>query len=64
MAKAPIIQERKHNQIIHFKGGIKRTLFNVVKLWQNTWTHILMEDGREFIVNPDNVLMIEVEWID
>ena len=59
-----IIQTKKHDQIIHFKGGAKRTLFNVVKVWQNTWTHLLLEDGREWIINPENVLAIEIKWHD
>lgn len=59
-----IEQTRKHNQIIHFRGGLKRTLRNVVRVWQNTWTHAVLEDGTEWIVNPDNVLAIEVEWHD
>ena len=59
-----IIQERKHNQIIHYKDGHKRTLFNVVRMWQNTWTHCLLETGIEWIINPDNVLAIEIQWLD
>ena len=59
-----IIQEKKHNQIIHFISGHKRTLKNVIKVWQNTWTHIVEEDGVEWIINPDNVLAIEIEWLD
>lgn len=57
-----VIQNRKHNQIIHFKDGHKRTLINVVKVWQNAWIHILLETGIEWIINPDNVLAIEIEW--
>ena len=59
-----IIQDKKHNQIIHFIDGHKRTLLNVVKVWQNTWYHILLEDGTEWIINPDNVLAIEIEWLN
>lgn len=59
---ADIIQVKPHNQIIHFTGGHKRTLIKVVKVWQNTWTHILLENGVEWVVNPDNVLAIEIEW--
>ena len=59
-----IFQERKHNQIIHFKDGVKRSLNNVVKVWQNTWTHIRLENGVEWIINPDNVLAIEIEWLE
>lgn len=57
-----IIQKRKHDQVIHFKGKVKRTLFNVVKVYEDAWTHIILEDGREFIVNPENVLFVEVKW--
>lgn len=57
-----LIQNKPHNQIIHFRGGLKRTLNNVVKVWQNTWTHVLLEDGREWIINPDSVLAIEIQW--
>lgn len=60
----PIVQVKKHNQIIHFRGGLKRTLNGVVKVWQNTWTHVLLENGTEWIVNPDNVLAIEIEWLE
>jgi hypothetical protein len=59
-----IIQERRHNQIIHFKDGNKRFLKDVIKVWQNTWTHILLENGVEWIINPDNVLAIEIEWLE
>ncbi len=59
---SPIVQTKKHNQIIHFRDGNKRTLNNIVKVWQNTWTHILLENGNEWIVNPNNVLAIEIEW--
>ena len=60
-----IIQDKPHNQIIHFKGegSPKRTLLNVIKVWQNTWTHCLLENGTEWIINPDNVLAIEIEWL-
>ncbi|MEK6880055.1 MAG: hypothetical protein AABY22_10625 [Nanoarchaeota archaeon] len=59
-----IIQDKLHNQIIHFVDGHKRTLLNVVKVWQNTWTHVLLENGVELIINPDNVLAIEIEWLN
>lgn len=59
-----IIQERKHNQIIHFKDGYKRTIMNVVKVWQQGWTHIVQENGVEWIVNDDNVDCVEIEWVD
>lgn len=61
---AKLVQTRRHNQIIHFKDGNKRTLMNVVKVWENTFTHVLLDDGREWIINRDNVLAVEVEWLD
>lgn len=57
-----IIQDKLHDQIIHFKDGNKRTLTDVVRVWQNTWTHILLADGVEWVVNPDNVLAVEILW--
>lgn len=57
-----ITNKRPHTQIIHFVEGHKRTLHNVVEVWQNTWTHILLQNGVEWIINPDNVLAIEVEY--
>ena len=58
-----IIQDKPHNQIIHFIDGNKRTLLKVIKVWQNTWTHVLLENGTEWIINPENVLAIEIEWL-
>ena len=58
-----IIQDKPHNQILHFSSGQKRTLLNVVKVWQNEWTHVLLENGTEWIVNPKNVNAIEIEWL-
>lgn len=60
----PIVQTKPHNQIIHFRGGLKRTLNNVVKVWQNTWCHVLLADGTEWIINQENVLAIEIEWLE
>lgn len=50
----------KTNQIIHFKGNEKRTLFGVVGVKDNEFTHLLLEDGRKVLINKDNVLMIEI----
>lgn len=50
----------KTHQIIHFINGEKRTLFNVVGVKDNEFTHLKLEDGRKILVNKDNVLMIEI----
>ena len=48
-----------HDQIIHFKGGYKRTIFNVVYIWENEMTHVVNEAGVEWLINKDNVLCVE-----
>jgi len=48
------------HQIIHFINGEKRTLFNVIGVKDNEFTHLKLEDGRKILVNKDNVLMIEI----
>lgn len=48
-----------HTQIIHFIGGYKRTIYNVVRLWENEYTHIITLEGKEWIINKNNVLCIE-----
>lgn len=49
----------KHRQIIHFVEGTKRTIENVVYIWENEMTHILVDNGTEWIINKDNVLCVE-----
>ena len=49
-------------QIIHFKGGIKRT-FSGIKpesIKQGQYTKMSTLDGRMLIINDSNVLCIEV----
>jgi hypothetical protein len=48
------------HQIIHFINGEKRTLFDVIGVKDNEFTHIKLADGRKILVNKSNVLMIEV----
>ena len=50
----------KTHQIIHFINGDKRTLFNVIGVKDNEFTHLKLEDGRKILINKDNVLMIEI----
>lgn len=48
-----------HDQIIHFVGGHKRTIRNVIDVWENEMTHILTIEGKEWIINKSNVLCVE-----
>ena len=48
-----------HDQIIHFVGGYKRSIFNVVYIWENEMTHVVNAAGIEWVINKDNVLCVE-----
>ena len=48
------------NQVIHFIGGYKRTIYNVEFVWENEMTHLVTADGIEWIINKQNVLCVEV----
>jgi hypothetical protein len=49
-------------QIIHFKGGEKRTFENIKtsNIKQGQFTKLETEDGRLIMINDKNVLCIEV----
>jgi len=53
---------KPHNQIIHFDNQTKATLLNIKKIWTDTLVHIVLENGREYIVNPNRVLYSEIQW--
>lgn len=62
--KKPIKQEadgsyQLHDQVLHFKGGIKRYIHNVKYIWENEMTHLVTEDGMEYVINKENLLFIE-----
>lgn len=57
--RKPIKIVEKHRQIIHFVGGEKRTIENIVFIWENEMTHILVDNGTEWIINKKNVLCVE-----
>ena len=59
-----LVKNRKQNQILHFASGYKRTILNVVRVWENGWTHILTDKGVEWIINPANVNCVEVEYLE
>lgn len=47
-------------QIIHFVGGIKRTIDHVVYVYENEMCHIQTLDGTEWVINKNNVLAVEI----
>ena len=49
-------------QIIHFKGGYKKTIHNVDThtIEEGEFTKFRVKDGRMILVNKANVLMVEV----
>ncbi len=60
----PIKQEKDgtyqlHDQVVHFRDGCKRYIHNVKYIWENEMTHLVTEDGTEYILNKDNVNFIE-----
>lgn len=48
-----------HTQILHFVGGQKKTIINIIKVYENEMCHILTADGIEWIVNKNNLLLVE-----
>ena len=50
---------KPHIQIVHFVGGLKRTIPGVVRVWENEWTHIIDIGGTEWIINKNLVLFVE-----
>lgn len=50
----------RSHQILHFASGDKRTLFDVVGVKDNEFTHLKLADGRKVLVNKSNLLMVEV----
>lgn len=49
-----------HIQEICFINKTKITLKNVEKIESGNWFHVLANGGREYIINPDNVLFVKV----
>jgi hypothetical protein len=48
-----------HDQIIHFVDGHKRYIKGVKWIWENEMLHLITLNGNEFIINKDNVLMVQ-----
>jgi hypothetical protein len=49
----------KHNQIIFFKSGHKKTIQNVVDIQENEMTKLITEKGVEYYINKSEVEMVE-----
>ena len=49
-------------QIVHFVGGEKRTFFNIdtTKVQQGEFTKLYQTDGTLVMINPKNVLCVEI----
>jgi len=45
--------------IIHFINGYKRTIPNVICVWENEAVHLLTLEGGEWIIYKDKVLCVE-----
>ena len=56
------VQGKTVTQIIHFKGGIKRTYHGILpeSIKQGQFTKMKCVDGTMLMVNDDNVLMVEI----
>jgi hypothetical protein len=48
-----------HDQVLHFIDGTKRYIPRVKYMWENEMSHLVTENGTEFIVNKRNLLFIE-----
>ena len=50
------------SQVIHFKGGIKRTYHGILSetIKQGQFTKMKCKDGTMIMINDNNVLCIEV----
>lgn len=61
-SKDKTVSARRHDQIIHFSNGRKATLLNIVKVWSDSFIHLVRDDGIEYIVNQNNVDYTEIVW--
>jgi len=48
-----------HDQVLHFKDGTKRYAPRIKYIWENEMTHLLSEDGTEYIIVKANLNFIE-----
>lgn len=61
--KSSIKQQGKYvTQVLHFKGGVKRTFENIntETIKQGQFTKLETKDGRLILINDDNVLCVEI----
>lgn len=48
-----------HTQILHFDTGYKRTIKEVICVWENEMVHILTVKGVEWVINKKRILCAE-----
>ena len=61
--KSTIAKQGKYvTQVIHYIHGEKKTIFNIdtETIIQGEFTKFWDKEGRLYLINPKNVLMIEV----
>lgn len=49
-----------HTQEVTFDNKTKLTLHNVEKIEMGNFTHIVANEGKEYIINNDRILFIKV----
>lgn len=49
-----------HTQEVQFDNGTKLTLRDVKKIEAGNWTHIIANDGKEYITNTDRILFVKI----
>tara|TARA_R110002020_G_scaffold154505_1_gene334349 strand:+ start:248 stop:469 length:222 start_codon:yes stop_codon:yes gene_type:complete len=56
------LQGEKVTQIITFKGGVKKTFYNILSetIVQGQFTKFFKEDGTMIMINDKNVLYVEI----
>ena len=50
----------KSNQIIYFKNGAVKSIFGIDGLRSGEFIHLHIEDGRTYLINKNEVNLIEI----
>ena len=50
----------KSNQIIYFKNGMVKSIFGIDGIRSGEMLHLHIEDGRTYLVNKNEVNLIEI----
>lgn len=49
-----------HTQEVQFDNGTKLTLRKVEKIESGNWTHIIANNGKEYITNTSRILFVKI----